>query len=174
MCYQPSEESDPVLAKYCEHHRGNGESGAGGDSWFPGNPDVTGWFYKLFKAVWTDAAFMRDPPACLENVPGAVRSFSLTPPQNWIHMLLLFSLIVWRWILCMKIALWETRAALMLRWHWRGHSLCSQTSTHRSHPVSDGDFYQCNVLDRIATSTGGQGSHLSAFCQSKHKKAPKE
>lgn len=29
MCYHHSEESDPVSAKHCEDHRGNGESGAG-------------------------------------------------------------------------------------------------------------------------------------------------
>lgn len=62
---------------------------------FHRNPDVTGWVYNLFNTVMTDAAY-RGPLACLENVPGTVRSFCLTenPPQNTIHMLFLFSLIV--------------------------------------------------------------------------------
>lgn len=95
MCYHPSEESDPVMVR-------------AGSSFSPGNPDVTGWSSNRFKAVSTDAACMRDPPACLENVPGAVSSFSLTPPQNQIHMLFLLCLIVWHWVLCMEIALWDT------------------------------------------------------------------
>lgn len=96
-----------MLAKHRRRHRRIGGNGAGGVvGWgAPGHPDVCWTVLQAFSKLFGPTLpFMRDPPACPENVLGAVSSFRLTPPQNQIHMLFLFSRIGWRGILCVKTA----------------------------------------------------------------------
>lgn len=173
MCYHPPGESDLCWQNTVDII---GESVGVVRGWAPGHPDVCWMLLQAFSKLFGQTLpFMRDPPACPENVPGAVSSFRLTPPQNRIHMLFLFSLIGWRGILCMKTASLSPKSSA----NAGEDAACGRRRLHAapiesSRRCSDADFYQWNLSDRVATSTDGPGSHRSAFCRFRHKKRPKK